>query len=573
MCKHFLIYYSVCEHCKCKESEIYQNEISVLLLLLSLLLVARSEEEPSESLHLEDHPEEEVANEVSANSFRADELGNENLGDVTEDHSSDMYNERGVKQDFSQGGSTYNKHHKGNVADNKELENVKQHDAGEKFGAEALKEHKLGKHKEKSKGHKLHGFKNTYHKEEYGDHKTFHDEFLDTDHHHDYDDHHEHRQLQGGKFSKGFKQEGKNKNFDAGDEKHEWGKDGYDGYDDGKYEAGSHASKHHHGNKKHEEQHESHDDRQSYRKKKNGGDDAPHYYSQDQHTQPHHESYDEGHYEGRASALGNKEPRSTRISDYERVPPLENSRPYYNHEKTRASNSDRITPLEYNEPQYNREKPITRNYERVPPLENDDARYNPEKLITRNFERVPPLENNDPRYNQEKLITRNFERVPPLENNAPRYNPEKPITGNLERVLPLRNNELKYNQLQAVTKDFMKVPLRHNTAKTYNAAEIPQTKVLFTNTELVPRQAPIQHQFYHRWPQHPDFKNYNPSKIQNNNSFPKETLSRYQQGGGSLSNNQFNNYQSQPYRWPPANDVRQPTGHQPQQSMYVPQYS
>ena len=206
------------------------------------------------------------------------------------------------------GGFSFDKHLKDHKADNKEVENVKHHDIGEKFGGEMTKEHKLGKHKEKSKGHKLHGFKNVYHKEEYGDHKTFHDEFLDTDHQHNYDDHHEHQEVEGGKFSKGTKHEGKNFKYDKGDEKHEWGKEDFDVHGEGHHDKGANKSKHRHATKKHQ----GHYDANAHREKNavhkikkgspapyvhvhHGGHHGPHQAQIEPivpHYNPHHEQVD-----------------------------------------------------------------------------------------------------------------------------------------------------------------------------------------------------------------------------------------------------------------------------------------
>ncbi|KAF8797248.1 uncharacterized protein LOC129981462 [Argiope bruennichi] len=226
------------------------------------------------------------------------ERGYHNDDKKVDDETQKDFKQTGAYQDFSQGGAVFDKHHKDRQAENKENEDVKQHDAGEKFGAEALKEHKLGKHKEKSKGHKKYGFKNVYHKEEYGDHKTFHDEFLDNDHFHDYDDKHEHKQMQGGRFTKGYKRSGENKEHDVGDEKHAWGKAGHDGHAEGYYEKGGHLSGHHHGHKKQEGHYDANarHGKQSAHKLRKGevpvvssvyhqGDDKPQYYSQVHHAQ------------------------------------------------------------------------------------------------------------------------------------------------------------------------------------------------------------------------------------------------------------------------------------------------
>ncbi|GIY37396.1 hypothetical protein CEXT_563801 [Caerostris extrusa] len=163
-------------------------------------------------------PEGEFVDEEGReeHSGQGQERGYHNDDKKVNDETKKDFKQAGAYQDFSQGGAVFDKHHKDHIAENKANENVNEHDAGEKFGAEALKEHKNGKHKEKSKGHKKYGFKNVYHKEEYGDHKTFHDEFLDNDHFHDYDDQHEHKQMQGGRFSKGYKRSGENKEHDVG---------------------------------------------------------------------------------------------------------------------------------------------------------------------------------------------------------------------------------------------------------------------------------------------------------------------------------------------------------------------
>ncbi|GFR27390.1 uncharacterized protein TNCT_180431 [Trichonephila clavata] len=249
------------------------------------------------------------------------ERGYHNDDKKVDDETKKDFKETGSFQDFSQGGAVFDKHHKDRVAENGENEDVNQHDAGEKFGAEALKEHKLGKHKEKSKGHKKYGFKNVYHKEEYGDHKTFHDEFLDNDHFHDYDDKHEHQQMQGGRFSKGYKRTGENKEHDIGDEKHAWGKAGHDGQAEGFYEKGGHLSGHHHGHKKNEGHFDasSRHGKNSAHKLKKGeapavsshyhqGDDRPQYYSQSDsghgghdHTLYRSQDISEPHYEGHHS--------------------------------------------------------------------------------------------------------------------------------------------------------------------------------------------------------------------------------------------------------------------------------
>ncbi|GFT58851.1 uncharacterized protein NPIL_217761 [Nephila pilipes] len=244
------------------------------------------------------------------------ERGYHNDDKKVDDETKKDFKETGSFQDFSQGGAVFDKHHKDRVAENDENEDVNQHDAGEKFGAEALKEHKLGKHKEKSKGHKKYGFKNVYHKEEYGDHKTFHDEFLDNDHFHDYDDKHEHQQMQGGRFSKGYKRSGENKEHDVGDEKHAWGKAGHDGNAEGYYEKGGHLSGHHHGHKKNEGHYDAnsrHAKHASHKLKKgeapggsshhHQGDDQPQYYGHSEHDQDHAPLYrsqdiPEPHYEG-----------------------------------------------------------------------------------------------------------------------------------------------------------------------------------------------------------------------------------------------------------------------------------
>ncbi|GBL85534.1 hypothetical protein AVEN_34691-1 [Araneus ventricosus] len=229
------------------------------------------------------------------------ERGYHNDDKKVDDVTKKDYKQTGAFQDFSQGGAVFDKHHKDHLAENKENEDIKQHDAGEKFGAEALKEHKLGKHKEKSKGHKKYGFKNVYHKEEYGDHKTFHDEFLDNDHFHDYDDKHEHKQMQGGRFEKGYKRAGENKEHDVGDEKHAWGKAGHDGHAEGYYEKGGHKSGHHHGHKKQEGHYDAngrHGKKSSHKVRKgevpvvssvyHQGGDQPQYYSQVHHAQDDH---------------------------------------------------------------------------------------------------------------------------------------------------------------------------------------------------------------------------------------------------------------------------------------------
>ncbi|XP_054712668.1 histidine-rich glycoprotein-like [Uloborus diversus] len=197
------------------------------------------------------------------------------------------FSEKGAHQEFEQGGASFDKHAKDHKIDNKEVENIKQHDVGANYGGEAVKEHKLGKHRDKSIGHKTHGFKNVYHKEEYGDHKTFHDEFLDKDSLHDYDDHHEHKEMKGGKFSKGLKHEGKNKKFDKGDEKHQWGKSGYDGSHEGKYDKGRHSTKHHQGTKKRKGHHQAdlHNKKYSVHKIKKGN--PPAYSPQVGHHGPH----------------------------------------------------------------------------------------------------------------------------------------------------------------------------------------------------------------------------------------------------------------------------------------------
>lgn len=126
-----------------------------------------------------------------------------------------------------------------------------------------------------------------YHKEEYGDHKTFHDEFLDTDHQHNYDDHHEHQEVEGGKFSKGKKLEGKKNKFDKGDEKHEWGKEEFDVHNEGKHDRGGNKSKHRHATKKHQGHYDAnaHREKNSVHKIKNGS--PPPYVHHSVHHGPH----------------------------------------------------------------------------------------------------------------------------------------------------------------------------------------------------------------------------------------------------------------------------------------------
>lgn len=252
------------------------------------------------------HSEEYVDSEDHKTVKEQDEAqGNEDLDDTVKSDEYDEHSEKGGHKEFKAGGSSFDKHLKDHKADNKELENVKQHDIGEKFGGEVTKEHKLGKNKEKSKGHKLHGFKNVYHKEEYGDHKTFHDEFLDTDHQHNYDDHHEHQEVEGGKFSKGFKHEGKNNKFDKGDEKHEWGKEEYDVHGEGKHDKGGNKSKHRHATKKHQGHYDANAQRQKnavHKIKKgippvypsHGGHHGPH-QAQIEPYVSHHNSHHESH--------------------------------------------------------------------------------------------------------------------------------------------------------------------------------------------------------------------------------------------------------------------------------------
>ncbi|KAG8181494.1 hypothetical protein JTE90_016580 [Oedothorax gibbosus] len=227
--------------------------------------------------------------------------GYHNENKKLDDETLKEYNIKGTDQEFREGGASFDKHHKDLAQEKKENEQVDEHDEGEKFGAEALKEHKLGKHREKSVGHKKHGFKNVYHKEEYGDHKTFHDEFLDNDHQHEYDDQHENRKLEGGRFSKGYWKEGENKERDNGDQNYAWGKGGHDSTHEGHYEEGGHITGHRQGHKKREGHHEASGQRHKHAKHKVKKGKAP------AHSIDHHEDYHEPHYYARNTPKSSKD--------------------------------------------------------------------------------------------------------------------------------------------------------------------------------------------------------------------------------------------------------------------------
>ncbi|GFY52316.1 uncharacterized protein TNIN_445901 [Trichonephila inaurata madagascariensis] len=150
---------------------------------------------------------------------------------------------------------------------------------------------------------------------------SFQDFSQDNDHFHDYDDKHEHQQMQGGRFSKGYKRTGENKEHDVGDEKHAWGKAGHDGQAEGFYEKGGHLSGQHHGHKKNEGHFDAssrHGKNSAYKLKKgeapavsshyHQGGDHPQYYSQSDsghgghdHTLYRSQDIPEPHYEGHHS--------------------------------------------------------------------------------------------------------------------------------------------------------------------------------------------------------------------------------------------------------------------------------
>ncbi|GIZ02710.1 hypothetical protein CEXT_647341 [Caerostris extrusa] len=85
----------------------------------------------------------------------------------------------------------------------------------------------------KTKDIKSHGFKNVYHKEEYGEHKTFHDEHRETDHKKKYHDEHKDYSHHGGKQFKHHANKGHYDENKHGSDFHKFGKAGHDSHHEG----------------------------------------------------------------------------------------------------------------------------------------------------------------------------------------------------------------------------------------------------------------------------------------------------------------------------------------------------
>ncbi|XP_035229548.1 histidine-rich glycoprotein-like [Stegodyphus dumicola] len=152
------------------------------------------------------------------------------------------HNDQGASKSFKKEGEVFDKHgsdHKGKLEKN---QHVKGQEEVTKHGGHGQAGGKVGSEFIKDKGHKSHGFKNVYHKEEFGEHKTFHDEHRETDHKKKYHDEHQDYSHHGGKH---FKQHANKGHYDEnkhGHDFHKFGKAGHESH----HEAGHKKGGHHH---------------------------------------------------------------------------------------------------------------------------------------------------------------------------------------------------------------------------------------------------------------------------------------------------------------------------------------
>ncbi|UYV63976.1 hypothetical protein LAZ67_2006231, partial [Cordylochernes scorpioides] len=150
----------------------------------------------------------------------------------------------------------------------------------DKHGAKGSKSAKAGGEIYKNKEHKNKGFKNVYHKEEYGDQKNYNDEFKDSDYKKKHADQADYYDKDGGKYMKEDNKKHYNNAKKHGEDYHKHGKKGYSGHHDNEWKKGG---KHHssddehkkHGGKYHKDDFDSskHKHGGSYHKKGDYGSD------------------------------------------------------------------------------------------------------------------------------------------------------------------------------------------------------------------------------------------------------------------------------------------------------------
>ncbi|GIX68097.1 uncharacterized protein CDAR_197171 [Caerostris darwini] len=155
-------------------------------------------------------------------------------------HLYDDHQEHGHHKDFKKEGEVFDKHGSDHKAKLEKNQHIKGEEESTKHGGHGQAGGKVGAEFIKDKGHKSHGFKNVYHKEEYGEHKTFHDEHRETDHKKKYHDEHKDYSHHGGKQ---FKHQANKGHYDEnkhGSDFHKFGKAGHDSHHEGAFKKGGH---------------------------------------------------------------------------------------------------------------------------------------------------------------------------------------------------------------------------------------------------------------------------------------------------------------------------------------------
>ncbi|GFX76255.1 uncharacterized protein TNCV_4036561 [Trichonephila clavipes] len=155
-------------------------------------------------------------------------------------HVYDHEHKHGGHHDFKKEGAVYDKHGSDHKAKLEKDQHVKGEEEVAKHGGHGQAGGKVGSEFVKDKGHKSHGFKNVYHKEEYGEHKTFHDEHRETDHKKKYHDEHKDYSHHGGKQFKHHANKGHYDENKHGSDFHKFGKSGHESHHDGEYKKGGH---------------------------------------------------------------------------------------------------------------------------------------------------------------------------------------------------------------------------------------------------------------------------------------------------------------------------------------------
>ncbi|XP_077555204.1 uncharacterized protein LOC144169743 isoform X2 [Haemaphysalis longicornis] len=89
------------------------------------------------------------------------------------------------------GGNHYDRHHYGGYGG--------RHHGSEHYGGYGRHGARHGADHYRNRGHRNHGYKNVYHKEEYGDHKTYYDDYHEGDNRNYYGNHHNYRDHHGGR--------------------------------------------------------------------------------------------------------------------------------------------------------------------------------------------------------------------------------------------------------------------------------------------------------------------------------------------------------------------------------------